>query len=122
MKKNCASSWLFTKIINFALCASMFTDEFIPKNTPFSRILPQVSTPIFHTQYPYFASMPCFEYITSVNTVLTHIILQCLVTPDEFQFPLRIDRLLPSIVLVSVRVSRDCHLSARHDIQIHSAI
>jgi hypothetical protein len=90
--------------------------------TFFSCILPQVSRYIFHTQYPHFASVPRFACKTSFNTVLSHIILKCLVTPDEFQFLWRIDRLLPSIVLESVGVSRDCQLSARHDTQIHSAI
>jgi hypothetical protein len=90
--------------------------------TFFSCILPQVSVSIFHTQHPHFASVPCFAYKTSFNTVLSHIILKCLVTPEEFQFPMRIERLLPSIVQESLRVSRDCQLSARHDTQIHSAI
>jgi len=61
-------------------------------------------------------------HIKPSSIQLTHIILKRLVTPDEFHFPLRIDRLLPSIVLVSVRVSRDCRLNARHSMQIHSAI
>jgi len=100
----------------------MFTDDVITNNIIFFCILPQVSTSILHTKCPYFAPVPCFACKTFVSTVLIHIILQCLVTPDEFQFPLRIDPLLPSVVLVSVRVSRDCHLSARHDTQIHSAI